>query len=207
VVETIASVVESLAVIIAAIVAIFGITAWRREHVGRKRIDTAEEILEAFYRIRDALAHIRHPYASGSEGRTRIRRDGEREDESQLLDNAYVAIERYQAYKDDFARLRALKYRSLAYWGTKATLPFDTLDVIVNRVWAAARSLPYQWRREFADPSTPEFDKHLKRLNKLEADFWAGSEDDTLTPLADKMVIQAEELCRPVIAGKDKKTH
>src|SRR4051794_23914817 len=116
-VETVASIAESVAVIVAAGVAIFGISAWRREHVGRKRIDTAEEILVAFYSARDAFEHVRSNFGLVGQGRSRQRGANEKPEESEILDRAYVAIERLQVHSEEFAKLRSLRYRALAYWG------------------------------------------------------------------------------------------
>jgi hypothetical protein len=194
----IVSILESIAVLVAAIVAIIGINAWRVEHVGRKRIDTAEEILELFYYLRDAFSDVRSPFGWGGEGRSRKRGDDESPEESEILDRAYVAIERYQAHKDQFAKLRALRYRALAYWGTAGVVPFDTFETISKRILIAARTLPRYWRKLGHGASN----EHVERMHKYEADFWSGDDDDELTPLADKMVEQAEQLCRPVIEGQ-----
>jgi hypothetical protein len=199
VIDTAASVTESVAVIIAAGVAIYGISAWRREHVGRKRIDTAEEILAAFYAARDAFEHVRGSFGFAGQGQTRKRADNESAEESEILDRAYVAIERLKVHSEEFAKLRALRYRALAFWGTEAAKPFDSFERINSEIITAARMLPAYWRPQSFYANSAVFEQRDQQRRKLEAKMWSGGEDDVLTTVVGEMVLQAEELCRPVI--------
>lgn len=66
----IADILQSISMILACWAVIAGIDAWRREFVGKRRIELAEETLEAFYALRDAIAFIRNPFSSTQEGST-----------------------------------------------------------------------------------------------------------------------------------------
>jgi hypothetical protein len=61
IIESISTIVASAAAIVASIVAVWGINAWRREHVGRRRIDLAEEVLGLFYGAREVISSFRSP--------------------------------------------------------------------------------------------------------------------------------------------------
>ena len=52
---------------------ILGVYAWRREFIGRRKIELAEDVLARFYEARDAIARIRSPFGTSSEGSERIR--------------------------------------------------------------------------------------------------------------------------------------
>ncbi len=58
-------VVQAVAVIVASVVAIFGINAWKREYVGKRRMELAEEVLAMFYEVRDVMHDIRAPFSFG----------------------------------------------------------------------------------------------------------------------------------------------
>ena len=51
---------ESGAIIVASLTAIYGINAWRRELRERRRMELAEEALTAIYEIKDAISSIRN---------------------------------------------------------------------------------------------------------------------------------------------------
>lgn len=198
-VQTTFAILESIAVIAASAAAIWGITAWRREHVGRKRIDTAEEILEGFYEARDHIAHIRSPAGFVGEGGTRKPAEGETAEDKELLDRAYVPIERYRRYSDEFARLRRLRYRARAYWGDAGEAPFVSMEAVVGRLLTAADSVGYYWRRQGGGHYPEGFDRHLEQKRSYEADIWARPTHDALKPLIEQMIAEAEQLCRKVI--------
>jgi hypothetical protein len=184
---------ESLAVAGAAVVAMWGITAWRREHIGRKRIDTAEEILELFYFAKDAISSIRSPGGYSGEGKTR-KRDADEDDETtERLNNAFVTIERMLSYKEQFAKLQTLQYRAVAYWGESAKEPFDTFNAIIHELQSAAHMLgiyaksPSIGRRDEVD------------LREFQSVIYRGFRDDKISPMSDTMLEQAKQLCRPII--------
>lgn len=62
---------ESLAVIAAALTAIIGISSWRREMRERREYELAEEILSLFYEARDKISAIRSPLVWSGEGKSR----------------------------------------------------------------------------------------------------------------------------------------
>lgn len=193
--DVLVALMEFAAAIVVAGAAVYGVNAWRREHVGRKRIDTAEKVLEQFYYARDALNHIRSPLGFGGEGRTRKRAEKETPAQSEILDRAFVPIERYNVHAERFAELRSLRYRAEAYWGKDATMPFATFENIVARVMAAAHALARDWQHD--DPSLNP--RREKRQREMEARIWSGDEDDRLSGLTETMVTEAEEICRPII--------
>src|SRR5258706_15614439 len=117
------AVLQNLSVIIAALVAMFGIDAWRREHVGRRRMDLAEEVLALFYQARDVIRIIRSPAGWKGEGATRKPGPDESPEQKQALDQAYVVVERYDKHIEIFSRLQTLRYRFMAQVGVDKAKP------------------------------------------------------------------------------------
>jgi hypothetical protein len=192
------SILESVSITVAAWTAVWGINAWRREFVGKKRIELAEEVLTRFYEARDVIRLIRNPFGLVGEGGTRQRGDNESPEESQILDNAYVVFERYNKNQEVFNQLRALRYRFIAQFGPDATLPFDDLFGAVNDIFVASRMLTRHWMDQGRRPwrSDEEFQEHLRRMHENESVFWEMSRVDATNQKIDRALSQVEEICR-----------
>ncbi len=192
-------IITAVSVAIAALAFVIGVNAWRREFVGKRRIELAEDVLALFYEAQDAIREIRNPFSDGREGKTRKRSEHEMEEESQLLDQAYVVFERYQKREKLFAELRSLKYRVMATFGSNAGESFDELYGIINEIFTAANILgTYYWQRQGrVRMSEEEFKKHLEQMHKYEAIFWfKGEENDEVTPRVQKTVEKIEAIAR-----------
>ena len=98
----------AISVAIAAIAFVLGINAWKREFVGKRRIELAENVLALFYEAQDIIRGMRNPFSFGDEGSTRKRSELESEEESTILDSAYVVFERYQKKEKLFAELQSM---------------------------------------------------------------------------------------------------
>lgn len=85
-----ATIAQAVAIVSACWAIISGVGAWKREFIGKRKIELAEETLAAFFELKDAVAFIRNPWSSGEEGKTRNRADYETKEESQLLDRGYT---------------------------------------------------------------------------------------------------------------------
>lgn len=194
---TIPDVITAISVAIAAIAFVAGVNAWKREFVGKRRIELIENVLALFYEAQDAIREIRNPFSFSGEGTTRKRSEHEREEETQLLDQAYVVFERYQKREKLFAELRSMKYRVMATFGSKAGEPFDELNMVLNEIFSSARILgTYYWKRQGrTQMSEEEFKRHLEQMNKHEAIFWfMGEEKDEITPRVQRSVEKIESI-------------
>lgn len=196
---TIADAITSISVAIAAIAFVVGINAWKREFVGKRRIELAENVLALFYEAQDAIREIRNPFSFGGEGATRKRSEHEREEETKLLDQAYVVFERYQKREKLFAELRSMKYRVMASFGSKVAEPFDELTIILNEIFSSARILgTYYWKRQGGvQMNEAEYQHHLEQMNKYEAIFWfMGEENDKIAPRVQRAVEKIESIAK-----------
>jgi hypothetical protein len=141
-------IIQNLSVIIASIVAIYGITSWRREATWKRKYELAEEVLSLFYECKEKFQIIRSPYGHLLEGKTRKRRDNETPDEIERLDNAYVFIERYEKEKEPFMKLWSLKFRFMTIFGKEAGQPFDETRRILNTIFLAANKLGQRYWKD-----------------------------------------------------------
>ncbi|SRR5882724_263181 len=98
-----AGIAQSISITLAGLFAIYGFDAWRREFVGKRRMELAEEVLALFYQARDVIGEIRNPGGFASEGTTRNPSPGEKPEHKEGLARAFVLIERYQRHSELFA--------------------------------------------------------------------------------------------------------
>ena len=169
-----ATIAQTIAVISACWAIISGVGAWKREFIGKRKIELAEETLAAFFEIKDAIAFIRNPWSSGSEGSTRKRSPHETDPESQLLDRGYIVFERYESKKNIFVRFNTLKYKFMAVFGTETETIFQDTNKTLNSIFSSANMLAtHYWQRQGRDKmEADEFQKHLDEMRKHEGIFW-----------------------------------
>jgi hypothetical protein len=195
---------RTIAVGFAAGTAVYSINAWRRELSGKRKYELAEEVLALFYQTRDHIAFIRNPGGNSQEGKSRKPIDGETPEEARARDEAYVAFERYQANRETFNRLQALRYRFRAIFGSIAEEPFLELNRIVLEILTAASMLGNYWAK-LAGSSGELARLRLQTIEKYEPIFW--EMDPATDPVAPriKAVIEAiEQICRPIIQDATK---
>lgn len=169
-----ATIAQAIAIMAACWAIISGVGAWKREFIGKRKIELAEETLAVFFEIKDAITFIRNPWSSGTEGSTRTRATHETEAESQLLDRGYIVFERYESKKDIFVRFNTLKYKFMAVFGTETEAIFQDTNKILNSIFSSANMLAtHYWQRQGRVKMEPdEFQKHLDEMHKHEGIFW-----------------------------------
>ena len=114
-----ANVAQAGSVALASWAIINGIDAWKREFIGKRRIELAEETLAKFFEVKDAIIMIRSPFGRIGEGSSRAPAPGETEAETEVLNRGYVVVERYQKAEKTFSDFQVLKYKFMAAFGHK----------------------------------------------------------------------------------------
>ena len=73
--ELLTAIVQAVGVIFACWAIVSGVDAWKREFVGKRKIELAEAVLSKFFEVKDAVAFIRNPFSTlrrgGQESQTR----------------------------------------------------------------------------------------------------------------------------------------
>ncbi|MFC1492940.1 hypothetical protein ACFL6O_03200 [candidate division KSB1 bacterium] len=190
--KEIIDIIESIAIIIASLSAIFGINSWRVELLGKKRYELAEEVLALFYKSKDVIAHIRNPFAWGGEGQSREPGPDESPDEKRAYDQAYVFFERYQEHKEVFNRLLALRYRFIVLFGQDKAAPFSEIQKTVHEILGTARMLSRFWKEG----------KYNEYTQKYENVVWDHGDEDQINTRINKAVADMEAFCNRIIKKK-----
>lgn len=165
---------QALSIFAACWAIIAGIGAWKREFIGKRKIELAEETLAIYFEIKDAIAFIRSPFSSNTEGNTRKHSENETKAEKQLLDRGYIVFERYEKKKDIFVRFNTLKYKFMAVFGPENEEIFTTTNQVINSIFISANMLAtYYWQRQGkVQMEADEFEKHLHEMQRHEGIFW-----------------------------------
>ena len=171
------------AVISACWAIISGIGAWKREFIGKRQIELAEQVLAKFFEIKDAIAMIRSPFSRSDEGSSRKRSEHESRETSELLDRGYIVFERYSTKESAFADFNTLKYRFMASFGAESEQIFTDTTTILNTIFVSAQMLgTHYWQRQGRVPMDPEECKeHLQEMQRHQQIFWDhGTDDDEI---------------------------
>ena len=189
---------QNISIIVASVTAVYGVISWRREHIGKKKIDLAEEVLCSIYEIKDIIRFIRSPLGFEGEGSTRKRGSNENQEESRILDNAYVVYERYNKHKDVFNNFLKLQYRYMANFGKKGEEPFKIISKVINDIFSASRMLArVYWRKlDRETMSETELSRHLEKIQKYENIFWQTEQEDEINNQIESAIRVCEDICK-----------
>src|SRR3984957_9886527 len=158
-------------------------------HDYRRRVEFAEELLAAFYKLRDIVLSIRGPFSYGDEGATRKRREHESEPEATARDSFYVPIARMQKQTEFLSDLISKKYRAQAVFKRDIQRAFVLANEVLNTIQIASGMLVEQVGQPGADP---EF------WRKLEGQIWNTSTPDKPDELSQK-IDQAIEIVEAAV--------
>lgn len=190
----------ALSVIVASIVAICGINAWKKEFSGKRRIELAEEVLALFYEARDAISVIRSPFAYKDEGSTRSPQEDETQIQKEAKDRSYIVHERFQKQRNVFNKLQSKRYQFMARFGCEKARPFDSLRQIVLEILMSADELvPTMIRR---DRDVQNEEKLFEEETRLEAIIQEQPVNDPIKHRLEEIISGIEAICRPIILGK-----
>ena len=184
---------QNVAIIAASCTAIYGISSWRREFIGRRRIELAEKALALFYEAKDVIGAIRNPLGHIKEGSSREPSPGETAEMKENLDRAFVASERCNKHIRLFSRIRSLRYRFVAVFGVAKSKPFGDLLHTIKELRDAAQDNVEQVRASYVDP------EERKRLRSI---MWWRESEDPMEPKLNAAIKGIEDVCEPILRKK-----
>lgn len=179
----------------AAITFFFGVKAWRKEFVGKRRIEVAEEALALGYEMRDIISSARSPFGFEGEGKSRTRSPNESAEASRALDRANALMERLNSQSERISKCYAIRYRVMSRFGSEHSKPFEAIRGVIIEMQVSARQLGHHyWQLEPSElAEDPAERENLKRHEDI---FWQRSEDDALAVRVDSAIQSIEKLAR-----------
>lgn len=192
-VKIVSTLIQAGAILVTAYFASKGLNVWRRQLIGKRKIEVAEETLIATYRVQRALIHVRDSGSFGGEGSSRPRTADEPDETTRLRDSYYVPLERIQKYKDDIAQFSKVRVLAQVYFGPEADKPFDEILQVFNRVAFASRTLTSTLNQRMGRAG----ERMQPMADRWEAEIWARNDDDEISKAVRNAAREIEGLCRP----------
>ena len=193
--------VEVISIVSASWAIVSGIGAWKREFVGKRNIELAEEALASFLSIKDAITYIRNPFSTSDEGTSRKRSENENDQESEILNRGFIVVERYSKREIVFQEFNKLKYKFMSRFGTEHEKLFVDVFKITNKIFSSARMLStHYWNRQGrVNMTESERQKHLDEMHKHEDIFWQTSDSDEISLDLNKVQKQLEDIAKKCV--------
>ena len=195
---------QAASVFVASLIAICGIEAWRKEFVGKRRIELAEEVLALFYQAKDVIGWIRFPTSFVAESATRKPESDETSTEKGINDQAYIFYKRLEQYSELFSRIHALRYRFMAQFGRNTSVPFEELKSILDDLQSDLDSWIMLSRVDTRRHDQQQLQAHQARIEKREKALWGLGKADPISLSVENVVENVDRICRPHIDRKNK---
>jgi hypothetical protein len=191
-VSAIASLVTGIAAAVAAGYGIYSLNAWRREAVGRRRVEVAESTLASFYHVRELIYDARSSLVFAGEMQAE---EGEDEEVAKLSE--YAIWRRLRRGWTDITDWRAKKHVFTAFFGPVDPDPYREIERAIDSISAAVDAL-IDIRRHGGSGDDREFTSEMRRtVYRL-----GKPEDDKISAQVEKAIEQIEKACLPVIRMK-----
>jgi len=188
-----------------------GLSAWRTQLTGTRRVDVGETLLRHIYEADEVLSYITAPFVTAGELGVVERTVGETDDEYRLRQNYEAVHRRYVEHMDIFNNLRA------ACFSAKATLGGDVYDAAIevvklpSHILSAASQLKFReqvlnrltHQREVGiEVSDREWTDAYDRWNKAHEYFYGLDEGEQLEQKRVAAVGKVEQLVRASIGDE-----
>jgi len=188
--------IESLGVIIASCVAIWGINSWRREAKWKRKYELAEEVLANLYESHQAIRIIRSPIGFEGEGKSRKIGKNETPKETEIYNQAYVARERFERNNSSLKKLNSLKFRFIALYGKEYEKYFDKFSQTINKIFFASDQIARVKLGEYGNDTKLRGEIIQESRTNLYARI---DENDNIEKELQDAINEIKNVCRKVI--------
>lgn len=130
------------AAITAAVVAVKGLRAWKKQLRGKTDYELARRCLKAVYRVRDAIRMVRNPLQSSEEIAAAVKEEGP--SIPQYLSDDYKIQQAIYSFRlkrasEAFSDLQVELLEAQVSWGTEAVIALQPLQACVLKLQSTIR--------------------------------------------------------------------
>jgi Spy/CpxP family protein refolding chaperone len=197
-INTVCNVVSAGSTFALAIIAGLTAKSWQKQYWHNRKADAASEALMLAPRAKDSVIAIRSAFGWPNEGKTRQRLKDEKPEESQRLDDAFVAMERLEQRDKLFGELRAHRYTMIALFGPEQKDVFEPAIKFSRDILKYTRRMFAHIRERSRHPNRELSQQTIEAWRKCEEEFdalrWEDDENDSVNQQINKMVEQLEKL-------------
>jgi hypothetical protein len=186
--------------VIATIVGVRSMNAWRWQLVGQKRLEIAEAVLVKAEAALDAIREMRNPLQFKGEGESRKAAPDEDQNTKRNKDRYFVAIERYQPHVDVWRDLDALDIKCRVHFNGRTNLPLRAIINAPTKIAIACREL-----MDIADSGDRRDPETRARMREAQAVVTDHGTREAPDPFMAKLFIardQLHEILQPYLAGR-----
>ncbi|WP_353191429.1 hypothetical protein [Pandoraea pnomenusa] len=196
-----------VAALAAAYVAFRGLYTWRRDFIGRRQLELAEDALVMFYKARDAIAAIRSPMTWGGEVGALERDDGESDFQFQSRQTVAPVFKRSESYSELFAEIEAMRYRYMARFGEGAAKPFEDMVRLRIRILLKARHYAQFYSVDYGPHDGDAIQRQKAKRDEAESYFWPmddnGPVETEIARIMKEIEAQARGVMLATVADSD----
>lgn len=167
-----------------------GLTKWRREAIGKRKAELAEEVLADFYAAKQALWWVRVPATFSGEYRKSPNVEAGSNEKSPPL--SYIALQRLQEKNELFARIESHRYRFQALFNGQHSQPFEEMAAVHNDL---SISLSVLMQCEWDDPAY----YNPGQAKQIRYNLWSPAGHEAISARIDDAIRHLEEICRPIL--------
>lgn len=198
--------VQALSVVIGIGISLRALNQWKSEHLGKKTIDMAEELLILFYQARDAIREIRFPDITAVDLERVERMPNEPLDVYKSRLYAVHLLNRLHHRAEVFQRLESERFRFMARFGGDIESQFTSVMSIYAEIKKAAMQIQHEIANEiekrFTENREIRYETVAARISeetKIAKEDLASETPDRLEQKLSETVKAVEDICRPII--------
>lgn len=192
-IQDVTDIIQTIAVIAVALPAFRGLSTWRVQLIGRRKIELAEEALTLAYELQGVIEWARHPAIFGGEGADREGRENEPEGQQGANDAIYSRITRLAEHEALFSRLRTVRMSFRAYFGQQAQDALSSFAITRNNITSSVGMLIRLGREKQLG------DDMRKKLENVVWDMSTEDEPDEIRKKIKDAVADIESVCSPIL--------
>jgi len=188
-------IVEAICAVTVAICAVSALYTWRKEFVGKKKIEFAAEFIEKAIEIKVFITYVRSGFSYESEEKDI---ENELKKENKYIKDRKIAylVPKYRILKNDenIKSFYALKTKSFMYFGSDSLKIFDIISQALVKIKISSDALYVN--------SYSGFLKDEKK-QKYEEDIWSsGSSEDKISLEIDNAIKELKLNLEPLYQDK-----
>lgn len=199
--EIVKNLATSAAAIVAAVVAVLGLNAWRSQLRGKTEYDLARRFLRTVYRVRDAIQSVRAPVMLTGEVEAAVEEAGLSFDEVEPGARTVIAYERrWQRFREAWSDLELERLEAEVLWGIEALSGLQALRKCSSKLFAALHQ-----HSRLQTRALPYGEKDLERQERIDETLYYTSDDpnvDTFTGALQAAVAELEVSIKPKLKLK-----
>ncbi len=132
----ISNIISSLSSIIVVVIAIIALNTWKREFVGKKKIDLACEIMEKACNVQDIIIGARSQLSFSTETDKILEELNKQETKAIYTDKIHFLLPKYRIQQNlntinDFLKL---KNKAQLYWNKDVIKSFNEINELLNKI-------------------------------------------------------------------------